>query len=410
MQTVRSRPARPGPLSALAGLGGLAAVLRHRGPARDGRGDSGGRADRHHCIEHDRHLRQPARVHRLHRSAGAQRDLRALQGLRDRLDPDRDGLRPEPARDPDRGDVPVRAGCDGGRRGSAVLRARRRRRRSVARAAVDNFVAGGITSGSSTLTMQLVKNINVQQALNEETEADRKAAYAEATATSFDRKLKEMKLAIGLEKRYTKARDPGRVPELGLLRRQHLRHRDRRAALLRGAREGRDAGAGGEPDRDRAVPEPPRARQSRRTTPPTRSAATTSSARCWRRATSRGLSINEAIAIPVDEAFLSTAHIAQNGCRTAATEVRWFCDYVVKNVKNFPQLGVTQEEREANWALGGYQLYTTLDYDVQARGAAARSGRMCRITEAAGSISARPRSRCNPARAGADHGREHGVR
>ncbi len=76
---------------------------------------------------------------------------------------------------------------------------------SVARAAVDNFVAGGITSGSSTLTMQLVKNINVQQALKEETEADRKAAYAAATATSFDRKLKEMKLAIGLEKRYTKA-------------------------------------------------------------------------------------------------------------------------------------------------------------------------------------------------------------
>ena len=75
---------------------------------------------------------------------------------------------------------------------------------SVVRAAVGNVVAGGITSGSSTLTMQLVKNINVQQALLEETEADREAAYAEATATSFDRKLKEMKLAIGLEKRYTK--------------------------------------------------------------------------------------------------------------------------------------------------------------------------------------------------------------
>ncbi len=75
---------------------------------------------------------------------------------------------------------------------------------SVVRAAVGNVVAGDITSGSSTLTMQLVKNINVQQALQEETEADREAAYAEATASSFDRKLKEMKLAIGLEKRYTK--------------------------------------------------------------------------------------------------------------------------------------------------------------------------------------------------------------
>ncbi len=75
---------------------------------------------------------------------------------------------------------------------------------SVIRAALDNVAAGGITSGSSTLTMQLVKNINVQQALKEETQADREAAYAEATASTFDRKLAEMKFAIGLEKRYTK--------------------------------------------------------------------------------------------------------------------------------------------------------------------------------------------------------------
>ena len=52
--------------------------------------------------------------------------------------------------------------------------------------------------------MQLVKNIFVQQALELPTEQERTDAYNEATATTLDRKLKEMKLAIGLEKKYTK--------------------------------------------------------------------------------------------------------------------------------------------------------------------------------------------------------------
>ena len=75
---------------------------------------------------------------------------------------------------------------------------------SVIRAALGNLMADDIESGSSTLTMQLVKNIFVQKALEEPTEAERDAAFEAATAPDFDRKLKEMKLAIGLEKRYTK--------------------------------------------------------------------------------------------------------------------------------------------------------------------------------------------------------------
>src|SRR5690606_36353500 len=42
------------------------------------------------------------------------------------------------------------------------------------------------------------------QALQLPTEEERNAAYREAMEQSIDRKLKEAKLAIGLEKRYTK--------------------------------------------------------------------------------------------------------------------------------------------------------------------------------------------------------------
>jgi membrane peptidoglycan carboxypeptidase len=52
--------------------------------------------------------------------------------------------------------------------------------------------------------MQLVKNILVQEALSLPTKKERDAAYQAAITGTWDRKLKEMKLAIGLDKKYTK--------------------------------------------------------------------------------------------------------------------------------------------------------------------------------------------------------------
>ncbi|WP_084605862.1 biosynthetic peptidoglycan transglycosylase [Agreia bicolorata] len=75
---------------------------------------------------------------------------------------------------------------------------------STLRAALKNVTSGGVESGASTITMQYVKNILVQRAEALDNEADREKAYAEATDTSLDRKLSEMRLAIGLEKKYSK--------------------------------------------------------------------------------------------------------------------------------------------------------------------------------------------------------------
>ncbi len=75
---------------------------------------------------------------------------------------------------------------------------------SIARAAIGNLVAHGITSGASTLDMQLVKNILVQQALRVSNPVARKKAYEAAITDTFSRKLREMKLAVGLDKSYSK--------------------------------------------------------------------------------------------------------------------------------------------------------------------------------------------------------------
>jgi len=75
---------------------------------------------------------------------------------------------------------------------------------SVARAAIGNASAGATQSGSSTLDMQVVRNIRVQEAIAIHDKAKSKAAYVAATQQTIPRKLSEMKLAIGLDKRYTK--------------------------------------------------------------------------------------------------------------------------------------------------------------------------------------------------------------
>ncbi|WP_253183760.1 transglycosylase domain-containing protein, partial [Curtobacterium sp. MMLR14_002] len=59
-------------------------------------------------------------------------------------------------------------------------------------------------SGGSTLTMQLVRNIKIQQASELPTAEEREAAYEDATRRTPQRKLAEMKLAISLAKQYTK--------------------------------------------------------------------------------------------------------------------------------------------------------------------------------------------------------------
>jgi len=76
---------------------------------------------------------------------------------------------------------------------------------SVARAAIGN-ATGTSGSGASTITMQLVRNIRVQEAFNEPNVSDKQRAkdIAAAVYPDLGRKLQEMKYAIGLEKAYSK--------------------------------------------------------------------------------------------------------------------------------------------------------------------------------------------------------------
>jgi membrane peptidoglycan carboxypeptidase len=234
---------------------------------------------------------------------------------------------------------------------------------SVVRGVVDNLVAGGIESGSSTLSMQLVKNTFVQQALEKDTEEERDKAYAEATAQSFDRKLREMKLAIGLEKKYTKKEILTaylNIANFGNatygIQAAAQRYYSVNAKDLTLAQAASLIAIVQYPNlRNLADPENFPANEQRRNyiLGAMLSAGHITQAE-----------YDEAHKTPVDETTIKLS-APSNGCVAAHEYARWFCDYVVRSVGDFEFLGQTADERQANWKKGGYKLYTSLDLDAQ---------------------------------------------
>lgn len=73
------------------------------------------------------------------------------------------------------------------------------------RAALNEYVIGGETQGGSSITQQYVKNVLINNGVREaKTEEEKDSAYEAATETSPERKLKEMRYAISLEKKFSK--------------------------------------------------------------------------------------------------------------------------------------------------------------------------------------------------------------
>lgn len=234
---------------------------------------------------------------------------------------------------------------------------------SIIRAGLGNLTSGGIESGASTLTMQLVKNIFITEALKAETKEERDALIAQAQEQSLERKLKEAKLAIGLEKEYTKdeillaylniAGFGGNTYGIQAAAQQYfgIPASDvtvAQAASLVAIVQEPGARSLGSPDNYQD-------NQARRDI-------------ILNSMLAEGFITQaehtEAINTPVDEEFV-TLTPPNNGCIAANGYAKQFCDFVVKNVKNLEALGATEEERLANWKLGGYDIYTTMNLSLQ---------------------------------------------
>ncbi|MGA1835687.1 transglycosylase domain-containing protein [Herbiconiux sp. 11R-BC] len=232
---------------------------------------------------------------------------------------------------------------------------------SSLRAAAGN-AAGTSASGASTISMQYVRNIQVQKAEAIQDPAQRDAAYAEATKTSIDRKLKEMKLAIGLEKSYSKddillgylniAPFGGRVYGIQSAAQYYFSVNASDLTIAQAASLVATVNAPNDLNIDNpANVADNQARRDKDVLPSMLKEHTITQAQ-----------YDEAIATPV------TPKISQpsTGCQTANDYAAgFFCDYVTHIVKNDPAFGADEDTRWNNFKTGGYQIYTTLDMDLQ---------------------------------------------
>ncbi|RFA16632.1 hypothetical protein B7R22_03960 [Subtercola boreus] len=233
---------------------------------------------------------------------------------------------------------------------------------ATVRAALGNAASGGVESGASTISMQYVKNILVQRAEAITDEAERTLAYQQATQTSIDRKLKEMKLAIGLEKQFSKS-----DILLGYLNIASFggvtygiqsaakRYYGVDAANLSLAQAASLIAIVNEPNGLRLDdPDNIASNQARRDLdilPAMLKANTITQAQ-----------YEEALATPVAPQITEVS----TGCSTAnSLGAGFFCDYVGRQIVNKALLGTDEAGVAKNLDRGGYDVYTTLDVDLQ---------------------------------------------
>lgn len=232
---------------------------------------------------------------------------------------------------------------------------------SLIRAAVGNIASNDIGSGASTLAMQLVKNINIQEALLLPDKDERDKALKAASAKSLDRKLKEAKLAIGLEKNYTKnqvmlaylniAGFGGNTYGIQSAAKEYYGKPASDVTLAEAA--SLVAIVQLPNDRNLNTPEKYPENKKRRDF-------------ILNNMLELGMvtqaEFDEAINTPLEDYVHYTS--PTSGC-TRATTAKTFCDYILKSVTDFSMLGNNAAERQSNWDRGGYSVYTTIDLDQQ---------------------------------------------
>lgn len=238
--------------------------------------------------------------------------------------------------------------------------------------AVAMTLAGNDVQGGSSIAQQYVKNVHVQECELKASDEERTSCYDGATETSPSRKLKEMRLALGLEKRYSKdeillgylniAGFGGTVYGIESAANYYFNTSAANLSLPQSASL-------------MAIVNNPMKFQLDEPDDVRNGAANGYAANKSRRDYILGQMLrytkitqqqyDEAVASPVEPLITEPS----TGCQTAA-ESAYFCDYVTALLRTDPAFGEDAESRMLNFRRGGYQIYTSLDRDLQAAAAA----------------------------------------
>ena len=226
--------------------------------------------------------------------------------------------------------------------------------RGTLRAVASNSRSGDVQQGGSTLTMQYVKNVLVNEATNaEELEA--------ARGQSPVRKLREIRYALALERRYSKPEILERYLNIVYfgagaygVEAAAKRYFSKSASELTLSEAATLAGIVQQPTAFDPIRNP-ESSAKRRDIVLARMAELGY--------ITKGQAAQAAL-IPMQVLVKPT--IVPNGCTTSYAP--FFCDYVLQTIRTDPAFGDTPEAREAFLRRGGYTIRTTLSPNAQ-RGA-----------------------------------------
>ena len=234
------------------------------------------------------------------------------------------------------------------------------------RAVVSTTLSDSLQGGSS-ITQQYVKNVLVQkcEVIADQEQSD--LCYTAATEVTAARKLREMRFAIAVEKKYDKA---------------DILHQYLNITGFGGTVYGIEAAANHYFDTTAAavtlpqaaslvaIVNNPRKFQLDRPDSATNGAANDYAANKVRRDYILGeMLAEEKISLAQYEGAVATVitpviTAPSTGCATAGANA-YFCDYVVHALQTDPTFGEDEESRLLNFRRGGYDVYTTLDLDLQ---------------------------------------------
>lgn len=235
---------------------------------------------------------------------------------------------------------------------------------SVVRAALGQ-VTGDDAGGASTLTMQLVRNVIVTDIENNPdlSEDEKESAYVAATDANFDRKLREMKLAIGLEKRYTK--DEILQAYLNIANFGNNTYGVQAAAQQYFSKDAADLTIA-EAASLMAIVQYPNARNLADPANFAENEKRRDVILDWMHDLGHITDdeYDEAYNVPVDEEFVNYQP-PQNGCLSAWNPYQFPCDYATTVVDELEALGASTEERRQAWRQGGYKVVLTIKPELQ---------------------------------------------
>ena len=230
------------------------------------------------------------------------------------------------------------------------------------RAAVENARAGGVSQGGSTLTQQYVKNALLQAANGSE------AAQDAARELSIERKMKEARYALAIERTMTKDEILERylniayfgngVYGIGTAASFYFGKPVQSLTLAEGATLAGIVQSPGRFDPVKAMADPAvmEALLGRRATVLSRMASV-------------GFIDEATRAAAAAEAPVFTIRPVASGCEAPGVQAPYFCDHirrVLETTELGAGLGKTREERQAALLAGGLTVRTTLDPKVQA--------------------------------------------